>query len=592
MFSLRNKLVGVGALSFFSLAASALALALWRCQFGFDGMDEAFYLVTGFKLVPLGDQFFSNEILSGPRQHDLLNYLFVRPFVAFSVFQLRVAAVLLYASLLLVFTLTCFKKKLGLIAGLVYFICLVFDYFLMPTWSYNWWLRNSLLLHHISVISAVSVSRRSFRRLLNLAAGSFMAVAVISYNPMILMAGFCLSGALIWAFVHKDSQKVMVREFILPYFSGFVLWLGLDLLFIVGKGLAPGWWRAFETVSQERYTHHFRSAEKQMLHSVTAFLGAKEAYGFLILFGLFTTKMVDWLWWILLGLVGAFILWQIGTVPPGSILVKQLVLPMATSGALVLILYGLKNSNFLAVLLGSAGLFGMIVAGGVSVNRAVAGYFLAPLLIIPLGALISHSYSAQLSALRVGVLQGLWVVIFLGVGVGCVSFIVKGVYRDLPPRKAKTEFSVEPLKGIYTNARRAYLYEKISALVQGKRFVLAYDLAPLVFLFGNVRSAVNSAQVDSLDKPRQRSLKALRFMVEQQRVPELIIQAKKHPWHWGLKGPYLNYKHDNVFVRFTECAKSDLVTEEDEFVAFSVETANVEKCVSSLENKALAFKGK
>jgi len=137
-----------------ALVLSGFAFAIWKCQFGLDLTDEAFYLAPAWKLFALGDKPFLDEVYNGPRQSDLLNYILIRPLVPFSILSLRMAAIVCYGSILLSLIYISFRKSFGLMAGMVFYICLTYDPFNMPTWSYNWWARNFFLLHHMLLLLA------------------------------------------------------------------------------------------------------------------------------------------------------------------------------------------------------------------------------------------------------------------------------------------------------------------------------------------------------------------------------------------------------------------------------------------------------
>lgn len=71
-------------------------------------------------------------------------------------------------------------------------------------------------------------------------------------------------------------------------------------------------------------------------------------------------------------------------------------------------------------------------------------------------------------------------------------------------------------------------------------------------------------------------------MVEHERYPTMIVRANSHPWAWGGVREVVVYRPQDLFERFTKCAKARTVVSYFEFDAFAVDPVKAETCAKDL----------
>jgi hypothetical protein len=585
MGNMQNIGLGKRSLGWSLFLGSALAgigLALWRCYFGFDGFDEAFLTVSGFKLYSLGDAPFVHEILSGPRQHDLLNYLFVRPWLPFDFLTMRFAAVVVYAALLMIFTVLCFGGQLGITAGLVYFGCVSFDFFLMPTWSYNWWCRNALLAHHICLL--VGLRRPKWQTLAGALAGVAMAIAILAYNPV---GAAWVGTVLVMLVLHRycrAGRPVKVST-LAAYAGATSLVLAGDAFYLIQQGLLQGWWVAMTTVATERFDAHVTPLTK-IVDWAHRIFWVKEFWFVLLV----STVMAAPRWlgetWarrtkiMFVPLVlasGGYLIWKLGLLSNPILLLVNLYVPLSAAAAVYLFARALKLRDGYGAMLAVSAFATSFCMSVVSVNGVVVAYFIAPVLIVPFFARLVRERTEARGQAAFGVLI-LIVVLF---GVGSYRFNRDGVYRDYSPEKCDATMQAAPLTGIRTNARRAFLFEELARITKGRKFILAYNLVPSVFIFNDARSAADSTQIDS-SVSGARNLRSFESMIAHGRYPDLIVRANSHPWAWGGTHETFKYEPDDLFNRYTDCARAKPVVNYFEIDAYEVDPTKAESCAREL----------
>ncbi len=573
------------AIFFLSVFITTLVY-LWRCQMSVDLTDEAFYLVPPWKLFKLGDAPFRNEIYNGLRNSDLLNSIFVQPFISFSVIKLRMAAVLVYALCLMVLFVAAFRMKLGWMASLAFMGCLTFDYFLMPTWSYNWWVRNALLIHQSFLLWAMR-SQRSKRFLFSLGAGVSMGVATIAYNTV--LAVLVLNGLFILVFNRWWSTgQVRMREFWIPYCLGGIVTVVLDFAYLAQPSVFPYWVDSVHSLlSLADYTVTQGSSRVLLLISYMCQLWPYALCLFVCLtFQNGSSPVVRWIgkWPLtLLGLISIIFLvsrfFHLSLIDESL----RLFLTFGLLCAFLLVVQGFIQANGWLSTLGVSALSSAFVLCLSSTNSAIALYWIMPVAIIPWLSVWMSGWNdlKRLSAVqlnRVGVMVAL-----VGIAYGAFQHQRLRSYYDVPPGNCDTVVKVDPLRGLRTSSRRAFLIEKLSEFVGDQKFVLAFADIPGTFLFSKVRQSVDTILVEA-HASRFVQRRSVRRILEYGRIPGRIIRAKIHPWYWGIQHPTLSrkaidYSQDDPYMEFTRCVAEEKIANYDEFEVYTVKTERVQPCV-------------
>lgn len=582
--------------AFAAIAVGVVGVYLWRCQFGLDLTDEAFYLAGPWKLFALGDRPFTHEIYNGVRHSDFLNYLFVKPFVGFSVLKLRWAAVLLYSTILLAFLLTSFRNRVGLVAGCTFVVCLTYDYFLMPTWSYNWWARNLLLVHHVMIL-AYGRSEAKHREFYFAGAGAALGLAVVAYNslfPAIPLAALTLGLGYRFFAKLKSSRHVGL------YLAGASVVIGADAIYCLAH--FGDWLLSVRSMSSMNEYSRFFVFEK-IWNIVRYIVSLPELY-FLLLITVRLTIPPKWMvasvrkkverWfprarlWLALPCT-AFVAMRFWFARDVGMTMDAYV-SLGLAAGIILLLRSSKDRDPWLLMMTVTSLLVTLGIAVSSTNQWLALFWGLPGLIIPFVAMqtldmdemrrrkgadeLVEPFSRQLM-LRV---------FLVFIAYGCFQFQRTTTYYDVPPGNCVTPVTVEPLKGIKTSERRAFLTEELHRLVGNANFVLAFADIPGPFYFGKARPAADTVIVEA-EAPYELHQRSLRRMAERNRIPDLVIRAKVHPWYWGIQHPLarvpMKYPVDDPYSRFAHCARTKTLVDYEEFEAFEIDRAKVKACVTA-----------
>jgi len=579
-------------LIFWGAALGALGVYLWRCQFGVDLTDEAFYAAPAWKLFKLGDKPFIDEIFNGVRHSDLLNAVLISPWLPFKILYLRWAAVLLYGAILLWATVKFFGKNLGITAALAYVGCLTFDYFLMPTWSYNWWSRNFLLLHAIALLGRGRPVSLFF-------AGACLAIAVVAYNS--------LAPALVIGIL---AVAVVARKNAWAYLAGATVVLFPVFAYLLQPEVRPAWLLSIKAMSaMSEYSSN--SAAGKLVGLVSYVLTLKMFWLLLILAVIFHSEVAwnrplgkwgekltharDFVFPVML----AAFTWEFFRHPDAVTTIGHMV-AIGLSGAIVLLSWAWVQREpywIVMVLVSAACSFGIALS---STNGFLAFFWILPSLIIPFAAVQTEEVSLRL---RPWGQREIWkegygqvlVMLFLAViARGSFHYQRTTTYYDVPPGNCDTRLSVAPLQGIKTSPRRAFLVEELERLTRNEKYVLAFADIPGPFLFGNVRPSVDTTIVEA-EAPLATNQRSLRNMVIRERFPNLIIKAKVHPWYWGIHHPLahipMKYPVDDPYTRFADCARAQTIVDYEEFEAYRVAPERIRECASKATGFDLASAG-
>ncbi len=595
----------VGIAVFVSAVIGSISVYLWRCRFGADLTDEAFYIIPAWKNFLMGDRPFANEYLNGMRQFDILNFLLIRPWLPYSILAIRRAAVLVYALLLLFYTQLFFKKKMGLTASLAFVLCLTFDYFLMPTWSYNWWVRDMVLLHHSLLFLAKE--QPVYRKKLLFGAGFALGVAVVAYNsllPTILMAGLILGfGASFFDRRQPNARPKRNRNLLaLPYILGAVTICFPDALYLLTSyhpWLASV--RAMVTMSD-----YAGGGVPHKILELSSFLFRRwELWALLVTLVVFdsdaawTTPLRDLEYWpekwekvrkwifapLLILILSRFYYFK----DPAQVLGDYVAL--GACGAIVLAFFAWVHNDIYLLLSVSVSLMVAASMAISSANSYLAFFWVMPSLIIPFLACETDDVTARLRPFhwqRV-TSEGLGhtlLLLFVGyVSLGTFWYQRNHTYYDVPPGNCTERLSMAPLEGVQTSPRRAFLIQKIAELVELKPFVLTFSEISGPLLFSKARPSMDTGLVERVatDETNRRSLLK---MWQENRLPSIIIKAKIRPWYWGIQHPLahipMEYKPTDLMVRFTNCVRDETLASFEEFDAYSVKADMVGQCVDEL----------
>jgi hypothetical protein len=599
-----------GQYLFWTIALAATGIYLWRCHFGIDLTDEAFYSVPAWKMFSLGDRPFTDEIFNGMRHSDLLNFLFVRPFVSFSILEIRQSAVLCYSLILLAFALRCFRKNIGLTAGLVFATCLTYDYFLMPTWSYNWWARNFILLHHLFLMdwNGKRASSSSNNPILIGAAGACMGVIIVAYNS--LLPALPITAAVFFISGRFRNCRSTLFTVVIPYLLGGALIIGLDLGFILSSSLQSDWLISIHSMSA--MTEYSKGFALEKAWNVLSFIFSSPSAPLLLLTIILAYADSDWMNWLgtlrtvfikrektcigisILCLLSVVLLTR-GVEVPEKILSGYVALGVVAAVIMGFTFWNEENSGGLSMVVSS-----VLVALGIalsSTNQHLALFWAMPSLIIPFVA--RELSEAEMRSrgvnffwrIREGMGHGTILLFILFLAAGTLQYQRLHTYYDVPPGNCSTEVNVSPLTGLKTSPRRAFLIQELSRLVGDRDFVMSFAETPGTLLFGQARSAVDTTMVEQ-GAPRETNLRSLQRMVERGRFPSLAIRAKIRPWYWGIHHPLshspLTYPANDPYSQLVECAKSETLVDYEEFSAYEIDRAKIAGCVSQIETTPLA----
>lgn len=578
------------------LIVSAVVFELWRARYGVELYDEACYLINGFKMYALGDRPFAHEVSNGPRQYDLLNHYLVRPFVPYSVLFLRRAAVVVYAILLLWFVLLCFRWKVGIMAGLTYFACLTFDYFLLPTWSYNWWCRDFYLIHHCFLIMgshSLSLNRkRAFWFMAGLSAG----IAVIAYNPVsVVFVGTCalifvsrFGSGLIW-----QSPRQVGRFYLL----GGALLLLPHLAYLLSPAIRIDWLDALKATIGIPELNRSTSLEKSF-NACLYVIRIKEFWMTLLLGVLLRVGKETFLssrrniGLFAAALLSCALFWAIKfKIVSHPLMLARAQVGIGVAAGLWVLWQGFQKRDFAQSLMAMTALMIAFCMATVSSNGPVALFWILPLCIVPFVAEAMPSaepFRGEVppltTAVRWGAVFNLGLVLTM-LGVGAVFHKLTATYRDVPPKECTTEIKVPPLTGLLTSPRRAFLIQSLHDALQGKDFVFAWHQLPGAFYFSRARSSVDTINTD-FDLPEFFARQSLLRAKKDHRYPQLIARAKHEVWTWGM--PFTNvlgYRPEYPFTRFAECVRHTTVIEIEELEVYEVDPNKVHFC---LEQNLLA----
>lgn len=556
----------------FKLTAACIALCstgflLWKCQFGVDLTDESFYAMPAWKLFALGDQPFRDEVFNAPRQNDWLNAQTIARVVPYSILKIRQSAVLFYALSLLAFLTLFFTRRLTIGFALCFASCLFFDINFMPTWSYNWWVRNSLLLHHALLLMAFHFSETRSRPLFFLS-GAALGIGWLAYNSVVPFHLVIFIPFMIWFARHRAKDCALYT------LGGVAAILPFALDFLLQHRLADFKLALHTMSSLGDYNSSFSTAKLQML------VGFFTSYPIFWFLGAYVVTLTYFkrLHFLVCAAFGVYLLRKM-TYAHSHYFVLHAFISVGFWGGL----YALwkTKSQEKRYLLGLA-FFTVIIVGLSSVARMWAMAWATPVLWGAFLWQLELEKPAWFSRV-------VYTLLFLFVAKD--TFLLQknftSTFYDVPIAKADTTMEVPPLQGLRTSGRRAYLVNRLSSLVADKKFVLAMGDLPGAVLFGNVRSAIDTTFTD-LEAPPALIEASLKFMIEQKRVPELFVIAKEHAWTWGMpfpptppftRTPYREIVKQSRFAEYAQCARATQVLDEPELEVWTVNASRLESCL-------------
>jgi hypothetical protein len=557
---------------------------LWRCQFGVDTYDEAYYLAPGFNLMPRGDLPFRNEINNAPRHFDLLNRYLIQPWAPYRVLALRRLAVLAYAAILFAFLFTCFRGNLGVTALAVFLACLLFDFHQMPTWSHNWWYRNLLLLHHTGL--ALTFENVATRKKGTAIAGFLFGVLVVAYTTQIVVLALLI---LVWGLSQWDTGKIYSR--ILPlrtYILGALVPLIIDGSYIVYHHLSLFWWSAFRLVLLIP-DYSGNSTLGKMLHIIFYVVQSKDfcvlsVVGALAFFGLPRTRRFrPVLPLTILSLLIIYFIRRTVIATDLNLLVKSFI---GWEGASALFVVGLAIRQRKPALLFCAMISvttAMVVALSSNIG-AVSLFWAGPALIIP-GAALLNQHLSDNKTFSARILQIVPLLFFATMAYGAFYTQRTLCYRDVPPKECTRLITAPPYQGIRTNPERAALIDLLYLNLKNRKVVLAYPNLPGVFLFPGLIPATDSTLVN-FDFPLQFDTSSLEKMIFYHRYPEVVVRVKSEPWTWGLPPTnWLAFPTDRPLRQFAECVRGKSLIQVPEFEIYEVTQQLSEPCALRVLNR-------
>jgi hypothetical protein len=555
-------------------------LGWWKCQFGIELYDEPIYLLQGFKTIALGDRPFQDEILNGPRHFDLLNYFLVSPFLPDSILAIRRAAICLYGLILFGFTFVCCKRKWGWLPGLAFLTTFLFDLYLLPTWSHNWWVRDFLLLHHTFILGIGQVSEAASKRILALLAGLAAGICILAYNP--LMFAFLGSLLLIWVLDKYVTRGGLCCPLSLLVFYGLGAGavVGIDLIYLWSTGLIAPWLKSVSAL-RELYRYSDVTSLAKIKSISNFFMGRKE-FWVVIFLGVFASAPIP---------IGRW-----------SKLVQSLLLV-----AVVIVLgrfWWVKDATKVLITFISVGMGGaLVVIYRGWVRREWENFTIAIVSVAVALAMGMSSFNGAWSlfwalggpiilwvTMRNTELVGQWIscALLLFISLGSIYHQWTHTYQDVNVQACDTTLGTPPFTGLKTSARRAFLIEEIQRWVASESYLLAVTELPGAIFPGQVRSAINSAMVLP-DVPLEHARESLHYMQVRRRIPSMVVRVKEGGWSWGTGRPAaVRSVEDSPYLRFALCARAAMVLELPEFEIFRLDKKKIDPCVASALTSVLS----
>jgi hypothetical protein len=565
----RKRAIALGGLFF-----AGLVFGAWRCQFGVELYDEPFYLLPGFKLIPLGDRPLLDEFLNAPRHYDLLNYWLVRPLMSsFSVLNLRWLSLAVFAALILSLGAVSFRKRFGFTAVLLLFACIFFDPYGLWTWSHNWWARNGLLLHQTALLAVLCFPAR--RRELAFIAGLSSGLAAVAYNPMILV-GLLVLG-ISWMY-----RRALRRGFLPYYLLGFLVPLVLDLTYTGQPEIRRNLWSAMKTMSALGSYQDNRSLGK-MLTLLKSVILTKDFWLFVISGCLLVRSwqkksprsLADKCLLALgLGLI-VLLLRRLGETDFFFITASTFLVSGAAV-SMVLVTYLFRENEILG-LVGVSSLVAMFCFGMASVNGAQSLFWAVPLGLIPGFALFQERVGVRKGILK-GVLSSVLFLWALHLCSGSIRRQATTTYFDAAPSDCDTRLTEGPLAGLYTTETRARLIEMLSTAAQNKRFALSVGI-PGLFYFSDVRSSLRSTLAHLTTFPPALSASLLSEIPKTKRFPELLVREKTLQWSWGLTPVVIERKASHPYDQFFACAAGKTIYSDADLEISSTDVVRTLNCL-------------
>ncbi len=547
---------GVVRYSGWGVIGGLVLLRLWKNHFGIDLYDEPFYVVSGFKSFALGDIPFTDEVLGGLRHADLFNHFLVRPWAPFSLLVLRHLATLLHASLLILLLSTCFQRRGSLLFGLAFAVAFTPNILWAPSWSYNAWVSNLLLLQALFLFW----SAKSGKPLAAACAGACFALAILSYQTLAL----CLVPLLVLMIWRRKG---------IAYCVG-----GLAVAAAYVGGIASlhweqGWWDAGVKMLALKDSLGSPSFWKAtgVLRSL---MGRIEFWWVLSLMVL--RRMSPRIVGVISVPFLVAIVWNFSRKGEASYLLYSLSTALGLCGAAYLIWDSLKAPRFEALVFGLTTLSVGFVMGVSSWAGMVSLLWVLPILAIPLFARADAGPRVPKLSAVLHLLGGLLLV-------AQVSSALTRTYGDASPSACTTELKAPPLQGIKTTPSRARALEELAAVTERHGFAVTLGAMPITFLFGTVRSSFDSSYT-LLGSPDWIQKEALIKLLRNGRFPEVIVVKKQSGWEWGASPnssvPWIPGK--SPYETFAVCIKKEVLHQSAEFDAFSVDPVSIPSCVKQV----------
>lgn len=550
------------------IVLGAIGFLLWKCQYGVDLTDEAFYAAPAWKLFALGDQPFRDEIFNAPRQNDWINAHTVAKIVPYSILRIRQSAVLFYALSLLSFLTLLFTRRTTVAFSLCFAACLLFDINFMPTWSYNWWIRNSLLLHHALLLLAFHFHNERKSRVLFFLSGATLGIGWLAYNSVVPFHLVLFVPFVIW--LAKNRAKDCGH-----YLSGGVAAILPFMIDFIWNQRLTDFRTALHAMSSlGDYNSSFSTAKLEML---VTFLASYPIFWLLGAY-VFTLVYAKRLHVFVCAVFGLYLLRKM-TYAHSHYFVLHAFVTVGFWGGIYTLWR--SKSHEKRYLLGLA-FFTVVIVGLSSVARMWAMAWATPIL---WGAFLWELETVK----RAWYSRLTYTLLFLFVAKD--GFLLQknftSTFYDVPLAQASATMEVAPLEGLHTSSRRAYLVNALAKLVAERKFVLAMGDLPGAVLFGKARSAIDTTFTDLEATPALIEA-SLKFMVENRRLPELFIIAKNHPWTWGMphpptppftRTPYGEIVKQNRFIEYAQCARGGLILQEPELEIWSVNPLRLEGCL-------------
>jgi hypothetical protein len=554
---------------------SSVSFLFWKCQFGVDLTDESFYALPAWKLFSLGDKPFVDEIFNAPRQSDWINYFTVARIVPFSMLSIRRSAVIFYALCLLLGWTVFFRKKITILGALLFATCLLFDINFMPTWSYNWWLRNALLIHFAFLstgfIALDSDSKKKWRLLCFFFAGTALGVGWLAYNSTIPFQLIAVIPFGIWLLRKKRHEAFC-------YAAGVAFPIGLFVVDFLWAGRGRAFRESLSVMSSiPFYKHNFSLIR---FYELFSFL-VKSPFFWLMGLFVISTRFPKKLHLATCCLFALFLFRKLYFTNIPSFELTAFI-AVALWGFVFVVINAPREEEWYLICMAAVTMIGV---GLSSVARTWALAWAAPILWIVFISKFDDVKPSWPARLVLGL-----VFLFTAKEAFLLQKNWTSTFYDVPISEASTELTMRPLQGLRTSERRAKLIGELSSVVESKKFVLAFGGSPGTFLFGGVRSAIDTIFSD-VEMPADLIRQSLTKMLARKREPELFVIYKKYPWTWGLpfpptppsaQTPYAEMIEKNGFTDYVRCARSSLVFSEPEVEVWNVAREKLESCISKI----------